>query len=168
MLDELKKQLSDCEITTISKHNFEQVFEVYDTNQEFFLLTQDRKATLDSSINDIDAVPPNCGAEQKVYVSIWKSGKIVGVMDLIEGYPEETAFWIGLLLIHGDMQGKSIGSKIVRAVLNAAEASGYESAQLGVIENNAKAISFWQKHGFNVLRYSGNIVVMARRTPVGA
>ena len=163
MLDEIKKQLIDYEITALTKLNFEQAFEVYENNSDFFLLTQGNNATIESSINDIEALPPNCTIEQKIYVGIWKNGKIIGVMDLIEKYPNEAAFWIGLLLIHGDMHSKKIGSTIVNAVLNAAEAGGYKSAQLGVIENNVGAITFWQKHEFDIVGHSENIVIMARR-----
>ena len=60
MLEEIQKRLSDYKITSIKKDNFEQAFEVYDTNQDFFLLTQGSKATIENSANDIDALPPNC------------------------------------------------------------------------------------------------------------
>lgn len=111
---------------------------------------------------DIDEIPPNCVIEQKIYISIWENGKVIGVLDLIEGFPEQTSCWIGLLLVHGDLQGKKIGSNIVHAILNAANASGYKSIQLGVIENNVKGIDFWQKHGFTIFRHSGSIVVMKK------
>ena len=163
MLSELKKQLCEYEVRAITMQNFEQVFEVYGTNQDFFLLVRGEKATMENSIYDIDAIPPNCVIEQKIYISIWEDGKVIAVLDLIEGYPEQTSCWIGLLLVHGDSQGKKIGSKIVHAILNAAKASGYQSVQLGVIENNVKGIDFWQKHGFTTFRHSGNIVVMTKR-----
>ena len=162
MLDEIKKQLAEYKVIVITEQNFEQVFEVYDTNQDFFLLTQGKEATIESSSNDMMAVPPNCDIQQKVYISIWKDGQAVGVLDLITGYPERTCFWIGLLLVHGSLHGKKIGSRFVDAVLYAAKEAGYESAQLGVIESNVKAIKFWQKHGFDVFRHSGDIVVMKR------
>ena len=162
MLDEIRKQLDEYEVIVITEQNFEQVFEVYNTNQDFFLLTQGKEATIESSRNDMMAVPPNCNIHQKIYVSIWKNGDVVGVLDLITGYPERTCFWIGLLLVHGSLHGKRVGSRFVDAVLDAAREAGYKSAQLGVIERNTKAINFWQKHGFDVLRHSGDIVVMAR------
>jgi len=162
IIDEIIKQLTEYEIIPITKQNFEQIFDVYASNHDFFLLVQGEKATIESSIGDIEAIPPNCVIEQKVYLSIWEDGKAIGVLDLIEGYPEQTNFWIGLLLIHGDLQSKKIGSKIVHAMLNAAKISGYKSAQLGVIENNVKGIGFWQKHGFGISRQSENIVVMSR------
>ena len=163
MLDAIKKQLSEYEIAVITRENFKQVFEVYDTNQDFFLLTQGREATIDTCVDDIDALPPTCGAHQKIYVSICEQDNIIAVMDLITGYPDETTVWIGLLLVHGDMQCKKIGSRIAEAVIAAAYATGYKLAQLGVIESNTKAITFWQRHGFDAFRQSDNIVVMARR-----
>ena len=163
MLNEIKKDLIGYEIATITKQNFEQIFEVYDTNQDFFLLVQGKKATIESSIGDVDALPLNCNIDQKVYISIWQDYKVVGILDLIKEYPEQTSFWIGLLLIHGSLHGEKIGNRIVDAVLNAAKIAGYKSAQLGVIESNIKGIAFWQKHGFDIFRHSANIVVMAKR-----
>ena len=163
MLDEIKSQLPDYNIIAITHQNFDRVFEVYNSNQDFYLLTQGKKATIDSSINDIIAIPPNCTIEQKIYLSIWKDDEIIGVLDVIAGYPEPTSFWIGLLLIHGRLHDKKIGSKVASAVLSAAKAAGYTTAQLGVIESNTRGIDFWRKHGFEVSRCSGDIVVMERR-----
>jgi len=160
-LNKIKGWLDGYEVMPITKQNFGQAFEVYNTNQDFFILTQNKEATIESSIIDIDAIPPNCTMEQKIYVGIWQGGKITAVLDLIENFPEQGSFWIGLLLVHGSLHGKKIGSNIVNAVLNAAMSAGYKSVQLGVIENNAKGISFWQRHGFEIIRRSGNILIMA-------
>ena len=43
MLSELKKQLYEYEIRAITTQNFEQAFDVYGTNQDFFLLVQWKK-----------------------------------------------------------------------------------------------------------------------------
>ena len=160
MINEIRKQLPGYEITPISRQNFAQAFEVYESNQDFFILTQGKKATIETSINDITAIPPNCDISQKVYVSIWDDSQVIGVLDVITGFPKPNHIWIGLLLIHGKLHGKSIGSEVVSALLKAAKTAGYEDAPLGVIENNKKGIAFWQKHGFKETRTSGNIVVM--------
>ncbi|MCL2840699.1 MAG: GNAT family N-acetyltransferase [Defluviitaleaceae bacterium] len=162
MINEIKKQLKDYDIVNITEQNFAQVFEIYETNQDFFLLTQGKKASIESSVNDIVAVPPNFDFQQKIYISLWKEGKIIGVLDLLQGYPTQTCIWIGLLLIHGHLQGGAIGSKIVNALLDVFKNAGYKRVQLGVIENNTKGISFWQKHGFSKIRMTENIVVMER------
>jgi GNAT superfamily N-acetyltransferase len=160
MLDEIKLQLPDYEIKPITKQNFEQAFEIYDSNQDFFLLTQNKKATISESVNDIEALPPDCSITQKIYAGLYKGEKIIAVIDLIERYPNQTSFWIGLLLVRGDMQGKKIGSKIINAILNSAEIAGYQTAQLGVIETNKKAIVFWQRHGFEISGHNDNIAIL--------
>jgi ribosomal protein S18 acetylase RimI-like enzyme len=163
MVDELKKALSKYTIEAITKQNFREVFEVYDTNQEFFLLTQGKKATIESSITDIVAMPPNFDVKQKIYISIWIDDKAVGVLDLLKGFPEQSCIWIGLLLIRGELQCRKIGSSVVNAVLSAAKIEGYTSVQIGVIENNIKGIAFWEKHGFKHIRTKENIIVMEKR-----
>ena len=163
MLDELKNQLTEYEIRTITKLNFAQAFEVYNTNQDFFRLTEGKNATIESSISDIEAVPPNFDIEQKIYVSIWKDSKVLCVLDLLQDYPTQTCVYIGLLMIHGDFHGRKIGSTILTAVLNAARIFGHKSIQLGVIENNTSGISFWLSHGFDKIKTAKNIVVMGKK-----
>ena len=162
MLDEIKNQMFGYEIIDIKKENFISIFEVYDTNKDFFLITQGGAATVEVSIKDIDALPPNCEIEQKTFISIWKEGKVVGILDLIEKYPTQTSFWIGLLLVHGSLHDKRIGSMILNAVLNAGKKEGYKTVQLGVLNGNNRGMKFWEKHGFSILRYSENIVIMGK------
>jgi len=162
MLEELKRQLTEYQISPITHQNFERIFDVYDSNQDFFMLTQGNKVTMENSLSDIDALPPNCEIEQKLYFGIFQNGDAVGICDLILNYPKQTSFWIGLLLVNSKLHGKKIGGKLVNAILDSAKLNGYMSAQLGVIDANIKAIAFWERHGFNIVRQSGNIVVMDR------
>lgn len=172
MIDEIKRQLSKYEIIRITESNFEQVMEVYNTNQKFFIITDGKETTSENSIKDISAIPPDFDIANKIYISIWEKDKIIGVLDLLKGYPEQNCAWIGLLLIHGELHGKRIGSNIVAAVLEAAKNTGYETVQLGVIENNLQGLKFWDKHGFKRIRESKNssdsatslkIVIMEKR-----
>jgi len=163
MLDEIKKRLHGYKLEVITKLNFEQVFEVYNSNQKFFQLTDGKDATIESSVNDIDAVPPGFDVKQKVYVGICKDDSTVGVLDLLKGYPTQTCVYIGLLLVHGKFHGNKIGSKIVEAVASASKIAGYKSIQLGVIANNIAGINFWQLHGFEEIRTAQNIIVMERQ-----
>jgi len=162
MIDDLKKQLPGYEIITITRQNFGQIFEVYDTNPAFFLLTSGKNATIESCIDDVDSIPPGFDINQKAFLSIWSEGKAIGVLDLLKGYPDQTCIWIGLLLISGKLQGNKIGSKIVTAILNASKIANYKSVQLGVIESNARGMAFWQKNGFEKIRTKENIIVMEK------
>ncbi|MDL2293666.1 GNAT family N-acetyltransferase, partial [Ruminococcaceae bacterium OttesenSCG-928-D13] len=107
--------------------------------------------------------PPNTDISQKNYISIWMEDKAIGVLDLIEGYPEKTSVWISLLLVHGSLHSKKIGGSIVNAVLTSAKKVGYRSIQLGVNESNVRGLAFWERYGFNVFRQNQSVVIMAKR-----
>jgi len=159
----LKKQLPEYELAPITKSNFKQIFEVYDTNQDYNVLAEGKKSTIESSMKNIDEVPPNFDIKQKVFVSIWKGNSVYGVLDFLIGYPDKTCVWIGLLMIHGKLHGQKIGSKIASAVENAAKIGGYKSIQIAVLENNTKGLAFWRKHGYERIRDKGNRIVMEKR-----
>jgi len=163
MLDELKAQLNGYALRKIARPDFRQVFEVYDANQDFFILTDGKPTTMETSINDTEAVPPGCDISQKIYLGIWMDNKPIAVLDMITGYPTPSHIYIGLLLVHSDFHGKRIGSEILDAILRASKVADYEAVQLGVIDSNTKGIKFWHSHGFETIRIAGNVVVMEKQ-----
>ena len=163
MIGTLKKELPEYNIEPITEQSFSHAFTVYDTNQTFFLLTQGKEATIESSAEDITAAPPNFDISNKLYLGIWRNDDIIGILDLLKGYPNEDCIWVGLLLIHSNFHNKKIGSTIVDAVLKSAELERYKSVQLGVFGANTKGLSFWEKHGFSSIRTTkDNIIVMEK------
>ena len=153
MIAEIKNLLLEYEIKTITLENCEDVMEVYNTNQDFFMLSSGRAATIEDCRNDINTVPP-FSFDEKVFVSLWRDGCCVSVLDIIVGYPKEAYIWIGFLLIHGEWHRKQIGTEIVNAILKAAENKGCVCVQLGVLEDNEKGRKFWEKLGFEKIRES--------------
>ena len=162
MIDKVKIELPGYEIVPVTKENFEQAFEAYDTNQDFFMLVNGKEATIKSSIGDINALPPGGAIDQKYFISIYKAGRVLAVLDMYANYPGPGSIWIGLLLVHGSFHGAGIGSEITSAVMNAAKAAGYKTVQLGVMKSNEMGLPFWQKQGFDVFRHSGDVLVLAK------
>lgn len=162
MIEEICHQLTAYEVTAVTRQNCDQVFEIYDTNQDFFVLSNGSAATLESSMQDVDRIPPGFDINKKALLCIWREGKAVGILDLLQGYPNHSCIWIGLLLIHGALHGNGIGQDIVTAVLNASKIEGYKSVQLGVIEHNLEGMAFWQRQGFVRVRNKDNIIVMEK------
>ena len=152
MLHQLTARLGGYGFEPITDCNYELYFEVYAANQAFFLLTAGKEASPESISDAISQTPPGFELKNKYFLGVRKNGAAVGVLDFLIGYPEKNCLWIGLLIIHGEMQGKQAGSEIVHALLNAAKAEGLETAQLGVIENNTRGMTFWQKFGFQEIR----------------
>jgi len=152
MLGEIRKLLSFYEIKEISEQTCEEIMEVYDTNQEFFLLSGGKVATPEDCKRDASATPPDFHRSNKLFLGIWKSGNCVGVMDILVGYPGADCVWIGLLLIHGQLHRNRMGSEFAEAIIKATGNVGCNRVQLGVLENNIKGRAFWTKLGFEKIR----------------
>ena len=75
-------------------------------------------------------------------------------MDLVDGYPSERIWFIGLLLVHPDFRGKGLGRCITESTQSAAEENQVEALMLGVLKCNTAALRFWKSLGFEeVERY---------------
>lgn len=62
---------------------------------------------------DIEITPPGIPIEQKYYIGFFDNGKLVAVMDLVDGYPACDYVYIGFFMMDCELQGNGIGSKIV-------------------------------------------------------
>jgi GNAT superfamily N-acetyltransferase len=74
--------------------------------------------------------------------------EMIGVLDAIRDYPEQGAWWIGLLLIAPDHRNNQVGRRLVRAFEKWALQQGARRILLGVVEANHRAFRFWQMMGY--------------------
>ncbi len=154
MLTLLSGLLEDYEIYGLTRQNFYTVKDIYDSNLDFFMITEGEPAQLEKSVNDTELVPPGLSPDKKIFAAFSKNGKPVAILDLLEGFPDETCCWIGLLLVHRDLHGKGIGRELTSAVEKTAVSKGYNSIMLGVVTQNIKALRFWSSLGFEKIRES--------------
>jgi GNAT superfamily N-acetyltransferase len=73
---------------------------------------------------------------------------LIGLIDAVEGYPDEGAWWLGLMLIDPEYRGKGLGHKLYQAFENWILEQGAVGVCLGVVEENDKALAFWGSLGF--------------------
>ncbi|MCL2284827.1 MAG: GNAT family N-acetyltransferase [Firmicutes bacterium] len=144
----LRSYLDDFEIRPITRGTCYRVMPVFDSNNEFFMLTEGKPITLRSCQANIEAIPPGFDINNKLYLGFWHNKMCAAVLDLLIGYPKPDCLYIGLLLVHGELQGTGVGRKIVEALAAAWKGTGIKAANLAVVEDNKKAIAFWKKHGF--------------------
>lgn len=97
---------------------------------------------------DLEALPPNKGFEDKAYVGFYQGQDLVAVMDLISHYPNAQTAHIGFFMMDKDYQGKKIGTSIIKEVLTCLKASQFQRVRLGYVEKNQQAMKFWTSLGF--------------------
>lgn len=94
-------------------------------------------------------LPPGKSPDSKFLYGAFESGELIGCLDLISGFPDETFAYVGLLALAHDRQGRGAG----RAAWRLAESiiaswGGIKKARLGVTLGNDAALSFWKALGF--------------------
>jgi uncharacterized protein len=94
--------------------------------------------------------PPDLAADRKLVLGAWEGDDLVGVVDLLRGWPDEHTVHIGLLQVHGGRQGQGIGRLVHRLLLDRVR-SWPETTTLraAVVETNAAhAEPFWRASGY--------------------
>ncbi|MBQ0004785.1 MAG: GNAT family N-acetyltransferase [Clostridiales bacterium] len=91
--------------------------------------------------------------------------KLIGVMDIVTGYPEKDDAYIGWFMLDAELQGRGIGSQLFADVRASLKSQGYDYISLGVEERNPDAKAFWEKQGFRATgqeleRENGNVSIM--------
>jgi len=116
--------------------------------------------------------PPGKTASDKFVIGISTEPKdLVGVLDVIRGYPAQQDWWLGLLLFDPPHRGQGLGQQVYRAFEQWVIQQDAQRVYIGVVEHNQKAYQFWKRMGFEEVekrpaRRFGNVehgvIVMAR------
>ena len=106
--------------------------------------------TKESIVEDMKALPPNKGYDDKYYIVFFEEDSLIANMDLILGYPTDQIAFIGLFMTNVHHQNKGVGSNIINDVCNYLKQLGYKKVRIGVDKENPQSNSFWKKNGFYI------------------
>ena len=118
-----------------------------ESNPAYYELYGERP-TLENLTQALRELPPGCRAEQKAFLGFFEETGLVAVMDVVRGYPDDRAAYVGLLMVDGAYHGRGIGSQVARAELRRLRAEGFSRVRLAYIQGNEPARRFWTKLGF--------------------
>ncbi|MDE6259398.1 MAG: tRNA (guanosine(46)-N7)-methyltransferase TrmB [Oscillospiraceae bacterium] len=151
LVDGLTRRLADWEIRPVTGDDVASVLALFQTDPDFFALNPPQP-TAASIQEDLTNLPPRCAMEQKHYLALWRDSAPQAVLDLVEGYPRERTFYVGLLFLAPELRRQGRGREIMGAVLQAAGDAGMDRAQLACLLNNPAGHAFWRAMGFGDLR----------------
>lgn len=104
----------------------------------------------DAGLSVLKELPPNCTQDLKHVLIVEKNDQVIGVVDIVKGYPESEVAYIGLLLLIEKFQGKGMGSLVYDKVEKYIRSlGGISRLRLSYVKNNSVE-SFWKKMGFHV------------------
>lgn len=82
---------------------------------------------------------------------------VVGDLDLIRDYPESGEWWLGVLLLDPSIRGLGLGSDLVAVFSSWVKENGGRALRLAVATQDADALRFWQKLGFEEIERRTNV-----------
>ncbi|WP_197034507.1 GNAT family N-acetyltransferase [Streptobacillus canis] len=147
------------ELKRLNKDDADEILRIYESNDEYFKICPPEPSN-ESVLNDMVMIPEEFDINNKKFLGIFIEERLVGVLDLLEGYPTKEVLWIGLLLIDKNFQNKGIATRVLEEfVYN----MGYETIRLGYIDVNVKAERFWKKNGFaKEIKKVDNVIVVEK------
>ena len=103
-------------------------------------------------LSDLRLTPPGKDLSAKYYVGFYDGSALAAVLDLIKGYPDESSCFIGFFMMDRALQGRQIGSGIIRELCEYLKEAGFASVLLAIDKGNPQSTHFWKKNGFAVIR----------------
>ena len=104
--------------------------------------------TKESIVEDMKALPPNKGYDNKYYIGFFEEDSLSANMDLILGYPTDEIAFIGLFMTNVYHQNKGVGSNIIQDVRNYLKQLGYKKGRIGVGKKIHKVTLFSKRMVF--------------------
>ena len=125
----------------------EMIYEVLKDNTIFYRY-HPPMVTVESILEDMKALPPNKGYDDKHYVGFFCNDILVAVMDLIEHYPQEGTALLGFFAMNPNLQGQGIGTSIISESIAYLAQLGFRKVRLGIDKGNPQSKAFWLKNAF--------------------
>lgn len=134
--------------SVVLDEEYHDVLNIYQSNLEYFMMSSNSAPTLQSVISDSQGLPAGATVSQKMYGILKYENKSVGVLDAILDYPVDKTAFIGLFMVHGDNQGKGLGTQLFQDIAAMLQTKGCRKIRLAVLDENRAALKFWEKCGF--------------------
>ena len=135
-------------LRSLEEGDLPQVLTLYQRNTFYNSVALEAPPTLESCQEDLAALPPGREPRHKLFLGLFQGEVLAAVLDLVEGYPDEGALYIGLLELAVEFHRQGLGTRLVRALKTAAGEAGFSALRLGCYDRNAPGMAFWNAMGF--------------------
>jgi GNAT superfamily N-acetyltransferase len=119
---------------------------------DFFVLVDGKPPTESAADELLTERPPDFPLDDKYALGVFAQDGLVGMFDILVGYPEADIAFIGLFLIDPTRRSQGLGAEAYGRVEAWLANMGMRQIQLGVGVNNQKGRRFWEQRGFEYLR----------------
>ncbi|MGL5756121.1 MAG: GNAT family N-acetyltransferase, partial [Paraclostridium sp.] len=140
-------------IKPITLSNYNEIEKLYKLCDDYHIMCGGRKANK-KDIEDIFTYTEKKTIEDSLTLGIFEKNVLIGLVDIFKNYPEDKIWMIGLLLLAPNKRNLGLGKLIHTEIKNYALSIGANSFQIGVLDENTKALKFWESIGYKKLKYT--------------
>ena len=95
----------DYSMHLLTREDVEAIQGLYEQCVDYMILVDGQPAGENAAEEEFEDLPPGRSADDRFMFGIVHQRKeLIGVLDAIRGYPDEVAWWIGLLLLAPEMR----------------------------------------------------------------
>lgn len=117
---------------------------------DFFELVEGQSGGTATADEILGPLPVHVSTGTKRVFGVERGQELVGVVEILEGFPRPNEWQIGLLLISPHLRGAGLGTEIWLGVRGWVSRQGGKVVRLVVQKQNPAARCFWEKQGFEV------------------
>lgn len=144
---QIKDFSNDYTVRALGESDIDMIFSLCSSNVLFYQY-HPPFVTKESISKDMKALPPHKTYNDKLYFGFFRNHKLVAVMDLIVGYPNEETAFIGFFMVACEYQGQGVGSRIIEHCMHVIKRAGFHLVRLGIDDGNPQSERFWRKNKF--------------------
>ena len=144
---DIQKLIARFEVRKLKESDIHAVYKVMQDNPLYFQHCPPM-ATEQSILDDMKALPPRTTYDDKYYIGFFEEDNLVAVMDLILHFPNRETAFIGFFMLNKKVQGKGLGTEIIKECSETLKEEGYQYIRLGFVKGNPQSEAFWMKNGF--------------------
>jgi len=145
--------IQDCSVHQLLPEDSAIIQELWEDCLDYMLLVDGHPAGPHSGEEGFEDVPPGKSpADLFLFGIVNQQGHLVGMLEVLRGYPDEMTWWIGVLLIVPEARSQGIGQTVVQGFMDYVRLNGGQAIMLGVVDENTLAYKFWSRMGFEFVR----------------
>lgn len=148
-------QIDDAEyhISELDPDRIMPLQELFEQCADYAMIVEGEPVSPTAAQEAFVSVPPGRSLSDKfLFGVVDRNGGLVGMLEGMRHYPDETTWWIGLLLLAPAVRGHGLGQKLIEGFSDYVCSRQGLAVMLGVVEENRAAYSFWQQVGFEFVR----------------
>lgn len=141
-------ELDGCDLALISGGAVEELQVLLERCEAFEILVTGHPPDPHAAEDLLIEVPPDHPLRHKLVIGVWTGQGLTAAIDLLRDFPDEGAWYLGLLLVAPEARNQGPGGRIVEALAAWIAAQDGRSIRLAVQDQNPEAQRFWTRMGF--------------------